>query len=433
MTTTVPPFPVFPIETPALRPLQVTPVTHEGRQVLVFQDPMGIIENPIAIVPDAILLVILQHADGETDLGKLAEIARQQTDLIITADRIRNVVRELDESLLLLSERFMARWKERRIEWDALPVRRSVVFNGDERDLILEDLEEEFQRHEEGPDAPPEKLDLPNENVRAVISPHIDYLRGGETYAWAYKAVREHTKAKTFIILGTLHRSAAHTFIATRKPYDTPYGLVEVDDEVLGAIEKDFRGELFEEEYLHGSEHTIELQVVYLKKVLGDRSFKIVPILVAPMDEYLYAEPAVDPAQDPEIDSFTQVIRDVMRKYGDDVVLIAGVDLAHCGPEFGHPDPNDDVVLDAIKRQDLEALKSVEAVDATAFFNSFRKTMNSRNVCSIAPIYCALHAMREEYQGKLLRYHQANSEDQTCMVSFASVAFTPKSRIILLS
>ncbi len=416
-----------------MRPLQVTPVVHEGRQVLVFQDPAGILENPLAIVPDAILLVLLQHADGETDLGRLAEIAREQTDLIITADRIRSVVRELDESMLLLSERFLAKWQERRVEWDATPVRRSVVFDGSEPELLRESLDAEFERHVTGPGAPPTRLDLPSDNVRAVISPHIDYMRGGETYAWAYKAVRDHTKATTFVILGTLHRSAAHTFIATRKPYDTPWGLVEVNNDVLNDIAGAFEGELFEEEHLHGSEHTIELQVVYLKRMLGDRPFRIVPILVAPLDEYLYIDPPIEPAQDPEIASFTQAIRDVMRRHGDDVVLIAGVDLAHCGPEFGHPDANDEVVLDAVRREDLEAVRAVESVDATAFFESFRKTMNARNVCSIAPIYCALHAMRDEHQGKLLRYHQANSDDKTCMVSFASVAFTPKSRIILLS
>lgn len=429
----MPPFPVFPLETPALRPLQISPVQHEGRQLLIVQDPMGIIDGPIAIAPDPVVLVLLQLADGKTDVDTIARIAREKTDLIVTADKVRNVIRELDESGMLLSERFLEKWKARRESWDALPIRPATVFEAENREELLAGLDEEFERHVAEPGAPPQRLSLPSENVRAILSPHIDYARGGVSYAWAYKAVREHTKAKTFIVLGTLHRGASHLFIATRKPYETPYGVVEVDKDVLGDIEREFRGELYEEEYLHAFEHTIELQVVYLKRILGDRPFRIVPILVAPIDELLYAQPPVEPSQDPEIDAFAKAIRSVMRKHGDDVVLVGGVDMAHCGPEFGHRDLNDERIEKVVRQQDEDSLRAVEKVDAKGFFDTFRKTMNARNVCSIAPIYTILAALEGDHQGKLLKYEQSNSDDKTCMVTFASVAFVPKSRIILLS
>lgn len=429
--------PPFSIETPALRALEIMPAMHQGRQLLVVRDPLGIMEGVAVLAPDPLVLIILQTANGERSVEDIARIAREQTGFIVTADKVRNVVRELDAAGMLYSETFVKRWEARREEFRNQPTRKSAIFQGDDRLLMLKELGDEFRRHRMSRQSPPERLDLPNGSVRAVLSPHIDFRRGGEAYSWAYKAIADHTKADTFIILGTLHKPSSHPFIATAKSFETPLGTVEVNKEILAELEQEFGGELYSDEYQHAEEHTIELQVVYLQHMLQGRPFRIVPVLVGSFEEYLYVDPPVQPNEDEEVAAFINALRTIMRRHGDRVVLIGGVDFSHCGQEFGDEELVTEEREQEIRAQDAEMLGAIERVDPRAFFESFRSGMNDRRVCSIAAIYCVLSAMEELHEGRTLLYNQANNSERTCMVSFASVAFVPKEaekpRIILAS
>lgn len=413
------------------------PIEHQGQPLLLINDPLDIIEGPIAMMPDPVVLLILQMADGQTTVGQIAEAAREQTGMIITADKIRHVVKELDEAGLLMSESFVAKWEARKSAFRDMATRPSAVFKSEDRLKLIRDLAEAMRGHKMGPDSPPSKLDLPGGALRAVLAPHIDYERGGQTYAWAYQAILEKSSADTFVILGTLHRPSLHPFIATRKTFETPFGNVEVDTEFLDEFEKDFEGELYEDEYQHLDEHTIELQVVYLKHLLKDRPFRIVPFLVGSMDQLFHLEEKVEPMDDGEVQSFVAALRKGLDARGDKALLVGGVDFAHCGPEFGDRQANDESVVKSVAEQDRAMLDAIESVDPTAFFDTFRGDLNERRVCSVAPIYCVLAAMQGKATGKTLKYHQANNAEKSCMVSFASVGFfdrePAKPKIILAS
>src|SRR5205807_1549712 len=64
--------------------------------------------------------------------------------------------------------------------------------------------------------------------LRAALLPHIDYHRGGVSYAWGFKEVFEHTDASLFVIIGTSHYSGQR-FTLTRKDYATPLGIAPTD------------------------------------------------------------------------------------------------------------------------------------------------------------------------------------------------------------
>jgi AmmeMemoRadiSam system protein B len=76
-----------------------------------------------------------------------------------------------------------------------------------------------------------------------------------------------------------------------------------------------------------------------------------------------------------------------------------------------------------IESADHEWLDALETGDAEGFFDSFRAGENATNVCSIATIYCVMKALEGIAQPRLLTYGQSNSDDQSCLVSFCSVAF----------
>jgi AmmeMemoRadiSam system protein B len=141
---------------------------------------------------------------------------------------------------------------------------------------------------------------------------------------------------------------------------------------------------------------------------------------------------------DPEVGAFCAALRKVLDVHGDSVGIIGGVDLSHCGPQFGDEELNGEEREKEIETGDRAALAAVETGDPDRFLDAFREDGNSRHVCSISTIYCVLEAMRGRATPRLLSYAQANSEDHACLVSFASVAFlrngsqSPGARILIV-
>ncbi len=433
--------PVCTLEKPAVRALEVSQVKAQGQDLLMVRDPLGLLEGAALMAMDPVLLVFLQMADGETTLGEMAQKATMLTGQIIPEGMFQSVAKQLDEALLLQSERFVEAMKEKFEKWEKSDTRPAKVFHAPDADRLamMKELGDEFRRHEMSSLSPPKELDLPPASVRAILSPHIDYQRGGECYAWAYKALKDKgTAARTIIVLGTSHRPATQRFIATRKHYETPFGTIETNREMLDELATEYGHQLFEDEYLHADEHTVELQAIYLKKIFQDRDVKIIPILVSSFDDMLHEE--TDPSSDEQVRDFTAALRKIMEKYGDDVALIGGVDFSHCGPEFGDEALNEPEREKEIEASDRRVLDAIESKDSKAFVDAFRPTLNDTKVCSIGAMYCVLEAMKDEGPAKVLSYQQANSPDKTCLVSFASVAFLkkgaelkPASKIILLS
>src|SRR5213078_3316825 len=101
--------------------------------------------------------------------------------------------------------------------------------------------------------------------LRAVIAPHVDLHRGAPTYSWAYKALAEAQPAELYVVLGTCHTPVAGHFAATSKAYATPLGEVPADASFLDTLGRLWGRDLFEGEFSHAGEHSIEFQAVYLR------------------------------------------------------------------------------------------------------------------------------------------------------------------------
>jgi len=432
--------PTFPLETPAFRAVEMMPVRAQGQNLIMIRDPLNLIEGSALLVPDPLLLVFMEMADGKTTLGEMAQRVTMMSGQIISVGLFEKMVQQLDEALLLQSDRFAAALRKKYEEWASSPTRPYKVFRVPAADRLkmLKELGDEFRRHRMSSISPPVRMELPAGSVAGILAPHIDYQRGGEAYAWAYRALKEcGTGARTFIVLGTSHRPSQSRFIATRKHFETPLGTVENDHEVLDALATAYGEDLYAEEFLHMEETTIELQAMYLRHLFGDDTIKIVPILTAPIDDLL-EEDGTPRATDPQVEQFIAALRTVLDKYGDSVALIGAVDFSHCGPEFGDEQPNTPERAKEIERDDRLMLEKVEKLDGQGFFDSFRPDQNERKVCSISATYVAVEAMKGRASAKMLTYQQSSTNEQQTLVSFGAVAFLkpgmeakPVSRIIL--
>lgn len=419
---------VYPLETPAVRPLEMHPARLDGRDVIIVRDPLGIMEGTAVLAAHPLLLVFFQLANGRTTCSQMAEVVTRATGTIVSAEVFESIAKQLDEALLLLSPRFREAYDRKRQAFLKEPIRPCQVFRADGLDRLemIKTVSELLRAHPNTPGAPPAELDLPPNSVLGILAPHIDYERGGAGYAWAYRALVEHgVKAHTYVVLGTSHKPLAHRFVATTKDFDTPFGVVKTNRELLKELQAEFPGELFADEFAHATEHTVELQAVYLRHKFGESQCpQIVPILVGSFEEMLYD--GKKPSEEEEILAFCTALGTILERYGDQVGLIAGVDLSHCGPHFGDMEINDEEREREVETLDRGALAAIEGGDPDQFFEYFRPNGNSQKVCSIAPIYVALAAMRHRAIPRVLSYHQANTPDRTCLVSFASVAFIKK-------
>jgi AmmeMemoRadiSam system protein B len=259
-----------------------------------------------------------------------------------------------------------------------------------------------------------------------LVAPHIDFNRGGPAYAWAYRAVAEAPDADCFVILGTAHGGLdGHPFAATAKAFDTPFGPLEVDREVLDAVARRAPAGLFAAEHAHRGEHSIEFQAVWLQYLRhrsgGGQGPRIVPLLASFAHECLAR--GVSPRSTPAVAAVLDAVRDAMAVVPRRYCIVAGADLAHVGPRFGDDWPAEAAHLARVRADDLALLDRVVAGDAEAFFAEASRQRDRNRVCGLSPVYALLDLLSGS-RGRLLHYGQWPDPDGA--VTFASVSFEPE-------
>jgi hypothetical protein len=403
---------------PRLRALEAFPVEQDGERLIGLRDPSGFTEQ-VALLPIPALDVVSLF-DGEHSLAEIHRVvSARHGGQSPGIEDIADLAARLDDAGFLDSPRFAER--RRRIEerWLASPSRPAAhaggAYAGDPGELRSQI--DGFFIHPEGPGLP-EALAVP-QRLRGLIAPHIDFHRGGPTYAWAYRALLERADADLFVILGTCHAGMADPFTATLKPYDTPLGPADVDRDFFETLQRRYPNDLLASQSAHRSEHSIEFQAVMLRRVLGGRRpFTILPVLASFLHEAVWTGGA--PEADPRVPRFLDALGDSIAGSHRKICVIAAVDLAHVGPRFGDAEPNTPAFLERVAREDRKMLEPVIAADPAAFFESVAADGDSRRICGLSPIYAFLRALPGA-RGELLRYNQW--PDQQGAVSFCAAAF----------
>ncbi len=406
------------LDRPKLRPLSAQRYEHEGRTYAVIADPLGVFTEPVLVPIDGYHRVV-RHFDGQTPLSEIqARVLRESGQLITTAE-LEELVDQLDRAMVLDGPTYAAFHEAYRREQVRPAALAGRSYAGTER--ALRSQLARFFADSQGSGMPRLDGDAPASRLRGIVSPHIDFHRGGPVYTWSYKELAEQSDADTFVILGVAHQYCTNRFVLTRKDFETPLGLVPTDRSYVDRIAALCGQDLFEDEISHRMEHSIEFQVVFLQYLLGGRrEFSIVPILVGSFHDLM--EDGVDPIASEDVRRFVEALRAAESASGKRVAYIGGIDLCHVGPEFGDPDPLNPETLARVRTFDTSMLDRAAANDATGWFQTAAGVGNRWRVCGLAATYTMLHAMGPA-QGRLLKYDQAVDDERTCCVSFASLAF----------
>lgn len=408
------------MDRPKLRNLEIFPVMLQGRRMLCLRDPLNFAAEPVFIPYN--LLDIVQFFDGNHSILDIQVAYTRKHGGLLFSDNIRKLIAELDDKLMMDSERFQQYREKVEADFRDSPLR-AATHAGGAYESEPEKLKAQLDEYFEPPKGPglPDKEKQSN-SLLAAMAPHIDLRRGGACFAYTYKQIAEESDADLFIILGVNHFWNDSFFIVTRKDFETPLGRLETDVEFVDSLAQHSNFDLFSGEFAHKQEHSIEFQVVFLQHLFGNgRGVKIVPILCSSFHKMI--EEGISPSDVPEVSDFIQALRETIAQSGRRVCLIAGVDLSHVGRRFGDQNMLSPGFLKIIETEDLEVLKNVEAVDAEGFYRSIQKKNDRFKICGLPSIYTMLNLL-EGANGKLLKYEQSVENDTQSVVSYASVCFS---------
>jgi AmmeMemoRadiSam system protein B len=407
------------VDYPKLRNINIFPVQSSGQALLCLQDPQDISEKALFLSPPLFFIVSL--FDGQHSILDIqAEYMRRFKELLYT-EKLQEVINQLDENLFLEGERFQEALRQKE-EGFKRALFREAIFAGKSYEGDADGLRTQLEGYFEGTNGPgPLKEDKSTKGLKGVVVPHIDFQRGGFCYAFAHREIQERNSSTCFIIFGTAHTPMKNPFCLTRKDFVTPLGTLNVDKELVEAIQSRCPDDLFEDEGIHRSEHSIEFQCVFLRYLYPEPNpLKIVPILSGSFYEPI--EKGISPMELKPIRQFIDALKEAVSSLGREVCYIASADLAHMGLQFGDRDGVSEYGLRVIAQEDQEMLEYAEKMDGEGFFSSISKERDKRKICGLPAIYSMLKTF-DAKEGKLLKYGQAFTPETQSVVTFASLGF----------
>lgn len=399
------------IPLPKIRNINPTPGVHNEQPVYFLQDPLQISQTSI-LIPQQ-LGAIFMLCDGTRTLHAIHSMLISMFGIHTSKDDLKELFLAIDEAYLFKNNRFDEAHASALEAFRESPFRPAIhagnSYPADAEELVT--LLQGFQGREDDP-----VIDDP---IRGVISPHIDFARGGSTYAYAWKPIKPIIdNFELVIIFGTDHHGTGEAFTLTRQDYATPFGILPTYQSGVDFL-VDIYGEesLFAGELRHRTEHSIEFAAIWLQFLRSGEPCPILPILCddLPVEEnHEQLLPGSDSRMHEAIDAIRKVIQ------SKKTLIVAAGDLSHVGPAFGGQKvPKHE--LDELSETDHGLMKSIVAGDADKFHRLILSSENRSNVCGTAPIVNALKVLTPSW-GDMIQYQQCPADgDETSWVSICAI------------
>ena len=237
----------------------------------------------------------------------------------------------------------------------------------------------------------------PSSSLIGGLVPHAGYVYSGPCAAHFYSLLEN--SIQRVILLGVNHQARGHR--AALSPADfwqTPLGAVRIDQELSHLLQGEVNF-LKQDEAAHAREHSIEVQLPFLQRVLGD--FSLVPISLA----HISIEECIE---------LGTAIADLLRNNRQSrtkPIMIASSDLSH------YLSPKETTELDGI------ALEQVLALNPRALIAAAER--ENITMCGLLPTAVMLFAanLLDVKQACLLKHcHSGDVTPMRKVVGYASVA-----------
>ncbi len=400
---------------PKLRHVQVSRGQQYGQHVLILSDPCGL--SDCAMVLPASLAPVLELCDGTRNIAALRTGLELKTGLRVGPDYLERMFAALDRALLIDNEHYAQAYQEALQKFRTAPSRPPTmadrVYPADS-ELLEQVLCDYFDS------LPPDTENMAKTGeVRGLVSPHIDYQRGGIVYAGVWhRAAKAAQDADVAIILGTNHFNGQKLVTLTRQSYTTPWGVLTTAGEVVDAVASAIgEKEVFAEEFNHRNEHSVEAAAVWLHYLAKDKGCELVPVLCGSFQRFIEGDR--NPGDDGEVARFIEALRKATANRR--TLIVAAGDLAHVGPAFGDRCPIDVLEKARLSSADNELMSAMARGDAEGMFQQVKKEADRRRICGLSAIYLALRLLGK-VSGDITGYAQCPADEQgTSFVSICGI------------
>jgi len=229
----------------------------------------------------------------------------------------------------------------------------------------------------------------------ALVSPHAGLHYSGPVAAYAY-ALLQRREPVSVVLVGPSHRAAFEgVALHAHGGWDSPLGCAPIDEDLAGALLA-AEPALFDDPEPHASEHSLEMQMPFLLRVLP--GLRIVPLLMGTQSRE-------------EVDALAGAL--ARAAAGRPVLLVASSDLSHYRPAA------------VAGRLDAEVVDDVERLDPEALMQRLETRENV--ACGGGPIVAVLKAARAlgADHATVLRYADSGDvgeHDKSHVVGYLSAA-----------
>jgi MEMO1 family protein len=185
-------------------------------------------------------------------------------------------------------------------------------------------------------DAPPPK---------AVVAPHAGYIYSGPIAASAYRRlIPRRGMVRRVVVLGPAHRVALDGLAVPQADgFATPLGPIAVDHELRRTALRHRAVRASDE--AHAGEHSVEVQLPFLQRVLGREGWTLLPVVVGRADQQAVAD----------------VLDDLWG--GPETLIVISSDLSHYEP-YAAAQAHDSATAAAIVTRDASSIDVDDACGA---------------------------------------------------------------------
>ncbi len=373
------------------------PIKYQGKTYIMVQDKMGLVRENILLPPA--LYNFLAHMDMSDCLEDLqVKLVQENQGILVPKDEILKIIDHLDSLYLLESDRFFKK-RDKIIEEFLKQNIRPYLFadrSYPKDSSHLSKFIDSILSYGE---------DREYKEIKAIFAPHIEISVGKKAYGKAYHILK-HKKYSQVIVLGVGHSLSDGIFCVTEKDFDTPFGVVTNHKEATKKLKNCSNDVLSRTDFEHKFEHSIEFQLIFLKYLLKD--FKIIPILCGSL---LYLLPKYSRSEfSSRAREFLETLREIIMDPKENTLVVAGVDMCHIGPKFGH---EEDVhsLMSSAKIHDLNLLTALIKRDGDGFWKESISVKDRYNVCGFSALATLLEVV--DYTGGEILEYEINIESPT--------------------
>jgi len=394
--------------------LEFIPVMHEGKRYVLVRDHLGLVREGAALPPE--LCQIMAFLDGKTPLSELqGEMTRQNNGLFVTRMELDAVISQIDAAFLLESDNFQTARDDIRAGFAAARERPcshcGQVYP--ENPFELEKWLDAILKPRGG-----EETERTGSKVKGLIAPHIDPEAGARTYSRAYQAIRGQNPSRV-VVLGVGHQLGDGLYSLSDKDFQTPLGVVENEPDIVRSLRQAGGDFTAKDDFAHRSEHSIEFQLLFLQRLLRPGSFTVIPILCGVCQLFLqnYDRGSFLDLAGP----FLKQIRRIVNQDDKPTLVVAGVDLSHVGPKFGH-DRDAETLAPEASDHDRSLLQSLSLGDARGLWKESARVEDRYNVCGFTAL-ASLAEILPGARGELLDYEVRHEPATASSVAFAAMVY----------